>query len=155
MLKAYVPSLILGGMMKKCCSNLPLNYELMNKYKFEIEYEYHPTPRDPESQPRLHWMYCDIKAKTIQEAAKKAKSYYENRITSLGWTRITTLREIRPPKRGNDPAPHKAVDPSTLPPARKSSGSNTKRGTGSSTRSRRASTDGRSKSSTRRKKPTG
>ena len=37
------------------------------------------------------------------------------------------LDEIRPPKRANDPAPHKTVSADTLPAKRTASGSNTKR----------------------------
>ena len=59
--------------------------------------------------PRLHWMYVAAKGKDLAEALAFAKKSYETRIRDLGWGKITTLREIRPPKRVNDPAPTKTT----------------------------------------------
>lgn len=112
----------------------------MNEYKFEIEYLYQPIKDNP---ARVHWMYFFCKAKTLAAARALAEKEYKSRMSGLGWTKFTTLTEIRPPKRANDPAIHKTVSPDTLPAKRssKSSGSsNTKRKSGTTTRSRKPNT---------------
>lgn len=116
----------------------------MNEYKFEIEYLYQPFKESP---ARVHWMYFVCKAKTLAAAKTLAEKEYKSRMAGLGWTRFTTLTEIRPPKRANDPVSRKTVSPDTLPAKRSSkssSSSNTKRKSGTKTgSSRRTSTSKR------------
>lgn len=111
----------------------------MQEYKFEIEYLYQP---DKDNPARVHWIYWACKAKTLQSAKKQAEQEYRSRMAGLGWTKITTLVEIRPPKRANDPLPQKSVSADTLPAKRtsRSSTSNTKRKPGTKTGSSRRTT---------------
>ena len=106
-------------------------------YKIEVEYEYHPSGPAVGENPRLHWMYIAAPGKTLEEALAYSKKQYETRMRDLGWTRITTLREIRPPKRANDPPIKKSADTGTDTKPSKSSGGNTKRGQGASARNGR------------------
>ena len=125
----------------------------MRTYKIEVEYEYHPNGPAVGEHPRLHRMYVAAKGKTLEEAMAFAKKSYETRVRELGWTRITTLREIRPPKRANDPPIQKSVSSESLPSGRKSAGgSNTKRKSGTSTGRRRTTSTSKRAASPKRKK---
>ena len=93
----------------------------MNKFKFEIEYEFVPVK---DERPRIHWMYFSCEARTLASAKAKAEAHYKSQIASLGWGKYATLTEIRPPKRANEPLYTKPTD--ELSTARKSSGSDLK-----------------------------
>lgn len=93
----------------------------MNKFKFEIEYEFAPVK---DERPRIHWMYFTCEARTLTAAKTKAEAHYKSQIASLGWGKYATLTEIRPPKRANEPLYSKPVD--ELSASRKSSGSDLK-----------------------------
>lgn len=110
----------------------------MQEYKFEIVYLYQPFKENP---ARTHYMYFACKAKSLESAKELAQKHYTSRMSGLGWTRYTTLTEIRPPKRANDPPNHKSVSSDTLPSKRSKSSStgNTKRKSGTTTRSTRKS----------------
>ena len=100
----------------------------MRNFKFEIEYFYHPTTDDG---PRTHWMYFQVQAKDMDAAKELAHKHYTTRMRELGWTRWTTLSEIRPPKRANDPPIQKTVTPDAdSKPSRKSRTGNAKRTAG-------------------------
>ena len=101
----------------------------METYKYEIEYFYHPTK---EHGHRVHWMYFQCKAKSREAGKELAHKHFTKQVRELGWTRWTTLNEIRPPKRANDPVPHKTVSADTLPAKRTAGSSNTKRKVGNS-----------------------
>ena len=75
-------------------------------------------------------MYFQCKAKSREAGKELAHKHFTKQVRELGWTRWTTLNEIRPPKRANDPAPHKTVSPDTLPAKRTAGSSNTKRKSG-------------------------
>ena len=109
----------------------------MRTYRIEVEYEYHPSTQPGGENPRLHWMYVAAKGKDLAEALAFAKKSYETRIRDLGWGKITTLREIRPPKRVNDPAPTKTTSTDSGTSGSKSSRSNSKSGQGAATGDRR------------------
>ena len=66
----------------------------------EIAYEFHPKPE----HSREHWMYFKSEGATKEECMEKARKHFESQIRSLGWGKITTLKEIRPIGRTNDPA---------------------------------------------------
>ena len=66
----------------------------------EIAYEFHPKTE----HIREHWMYFKAEGATHEECKEKARKHYESQIRSLGWAKITTLKEIRPIGRTNDPA---------------------------------------------------
>lgn len=89
---------------------------MKRKYNIEIEYEYHPGGEPVTGEhPRLHWMYYATSANSLQEALANGKIHYEKRIRDLGWGKIVTLREIRPPKRGSDPLTSKPSAPAPTP----------------------------------------
>ena len=69
------------------------------EWKLEIVYEYHPTDR----HSREHWMYCKVVGNSPEECKEKAVKYYETQIRSLGWGKITTLKEIKSIGNVNDP----------------------------------------------------
>ena len=106
----------------------------METYKYEIEYFYHPTK---EHGHRVHWMYFQCKAKSREAGKELAHKHFTKQVRELGWTRWTTLNEIRPPKRANDPVPHKTVSADTLPAKRTAGSSNPKRKSGTPTGDRR------------------
>ena len=106
----------------------------MKDFKFEIEYFYHPTK---EHGHRVHWMYFVARAKTLEAGKELAHKHFTKQMCELGWTKWTTLNEIRPPKRANDPSNHKTVTSDTLPAKRTASSSNTKRKSGTPTGDRR------------------
>lgn len=83
----------------------------------EIAYDFHPT----EGHRRVHWMYYRATGATPEECKDNAYKYYNTQIKSLGWGRITTLKEIKPLGTTNDPATHKAN--SELSSTRDTSGS--------------------------------
>ena len=108
------------------------------EWKLEIVYEYHPTDR----HTREHWMYCDVSGDSPDECKEKAKKYYETQIRSLGWGKITTLKEIKPLTNVSDPAKRKTN--SELSGARnpdKSSPSKSKPRKGTGTSKRRTKSD--------------
>ena len=74
------------------------------EWRLEIVYEYHPTER----HRREHWMYCMVSGATPEECKEQAKKYYESQIRSVGWGKITTLKEIKPLTQVNDPAKRKS-----------------------------------------------
>lgn len=129
------------------------------KRKLEIEYCFHPK----DNYERVHWMYCEVSGANDAECKDKAKSYYESQIRSLGWGRITTLKEIRPLRNTNDPHPRKSnSDLSGSRSTESSSGGNSKssagkkrRTTGKAAGAAKSTTGGTrkgTKSSTRAKK---
>ena len=71
--------------------------------RLEITYEYHPT----KGHSREHWMYVSVTGKDHEDCLEKAKKHYESQIRSLGWGRITTLKEIGPLRNGSSKPPHK------------------------------------------------
>lgn len=99
----------------------------MNNFKFEIEYFYQPSK---DNGPRTHWMYFQCKAKTLEAGKELAHKHYTTRMRELGWTSFTTLSEIRPPKRANDPPNHKTVsnDTGSKSPSSTSNGGTKRRG---------------------------
>lgn len=68
---------------------------------FEIEYEYHPKGSDPQ----ISWIYV------VTKCEASAKKHFETKMRELGWTKITTLKGIRPPKHANEPFPTRLPDP--------------------------------------------
>lgn len=92
----------------------------------EIVYEFHPKPE----YTRIHWMYFKSSGKTHDECKEKAKKHYESQIRSLGWGKITTLKEIRPIGRTDDPFPRKTnTDLSNSRPVGKPSGGKSRKTT--------------------------
>ena len=73
------------------------------EWRLEIVYEYHPT----EQHRREHWMYCTVTGTSPEECKENAKKYYEKQIRSVGWGRITTLKEIKPLTVANEPPKRK------------------------------------------------
>ena len=129
------------------------------KRKLEIEYSFHPK----DNYQRVHWMYCEVSGSNDAECKDKAKSYYESQIRSLGWGRITTLKEIRPLRNVNDPFSRKSNadlsgSRSTVPSSEvdtKSPTRKSRRATGKAAGAAKKSTGGTrkgTKSSTRAKK---
>ena len=73
-------------------------------WQLEIVYEFHPTDRHRAE----HWMYCQVTGATPEECKENAKKYYEAQIRSVGWGKITTLKEIKPLTQASDPAKRKS-----------------------------------------------
>ncbi|QIN96722.1 hypothetical protein [Synechococcus phage S-N03] len=107
------------------------------EWNLEIVYEYHPTER----HRREHWMYCHVTGATPEECKENAKKYYEQQIRSVGWGKITTLKEIKPLSVTNDPPKRKTN--SELTSARKPAASGT---------ARKSSSPSKRKSSSNRKR---
>ena len=93
----------------------------MDKFKFEIEYEFAPIK---DETPRIHWMYFSCEARTLASAKSKAEAHYKSQILSFGWGKYATLTEIRPPKKVNDPLYTKPAD--ELSASRRTGGSDLK-----------------------------
>ena len=122
----------------------------MKDFKFEIEYFYHPTK---EHGHRVHWMYFVARAKTLEAGKELAHKHFTKQMRELGWTKWTTLNEISPPKRANDPANHKTVRSDTLPAKRSSTSTgNAKRKSGTSVGGRRKSSTSKRAAPSKRKK---
>lgn len=81
--------------------------------RVEIVYEYHPK----DYHRRVHWMYYLATGDTMEEMKADATKYYKSQIRSLGWGKITTLKEIRPIRGVQDPITEKKVteDPKPKP----------------------------------------
>jgi len=95
----------------------------MKQFNLEIEYKFHPT-----DQERIHWMYFAVSAQSATSAKEKAKAHFTKQMRECGWTKITTLTEIRPMGKTRDPVKHKKVSEEVLPAGRKKT-STTKRST--------------------------
>ena len=108
----------------------------------EIAYDFHPKP----DHCREHWMYFHASGDTHEECKEKAKKHFEAQIRSVGWTKIVTLKEIRPIGRTDDPAKRKSN--AELSGSRTPSKSSTSPGRGNK---RKPSTGGR-KTAKRRSK---
>lgn len=73
--------------------------------RLEIVYEYHPR----DYHRREHWMYYEATGATMEEMQSDAEKHYKSQIRSLGWGKITTLKEIRPLRGVQDPMKVKKV----------------------------------------------
>jgi len=94
----------------------------MAQFNLEIEYKFHPT-----EAVRIHWMYFSTTAQSIASAKEKAKAYFTKQMRECGWTRYSTLVEIRPLGKTNDPPKQKKVSDETLPSGRKKTPTTTSR----------------------------
>ena len=109
--------------------------QLKKTMRLEIEYDFHPT----EGHSRVHWMYYEASGVDHEACKEDARKHFERQMRELGWTRWTTLNEIRPLSRANDPSKKKSVTASELPVSRSSNSGNTKPRKGGTTGSRRKS----------------
>ena len=121
----------------------------MNKYKLEIEYQYAPVAGET---PRIHWMYFGCEAQSVKSAMTKAEAHYRSQMAALGWAKYTTLTEIRPPKKANDPM-HSRPN-SDLSASRKSGGSDLKPKRRTTRRKSTPAKSGKPAASSKRKKST-
>lgn len=114
--------------------------------QLEIEYKFHPPVKRDEHYERVHWMYASVSGADITECKDNAKKYFEKQMRELGWTKITTLTEIRPLGNTNDPPKHKSN--SSLSDSRKPTpaGKGTPRKTTAKKPSRRRTTSKRTTS---------